>query len=238
MQLTPLGHIRTPFPDKYGVPRQPGLVPAAIGRLELPPHLASAADGLEGVSHVWLLWWFHKVPEGAGRNRVRPPRLGGNTKVGVLSTRSPFRPNPIGLSVCRLLGVHRDASGVRLELGGVDLVDGTPILDVKPYLPYVDIVPDATVDWVPGPPERLAVRWTDAARVALGGRAELGALIEQVLGLDPRPATHRGSHRADGQDVARTYATRLMDVDVRWHVEADEVVVDDVIDEDMDASAG
>jgi tRNA-Thr(GGU) m(6)t(6)A37 methyltransferase TsaA len=225
MQLTPIGHLRTPFPDKYGVPRQPGLVPAAIGTLRLSQNLAGAADGLEGVSHVWLIWGFHQVPDGAGRNKVRPPRLGGNTRIGVLATRSPFRPNPIGLSVCRLLAVHRDPGGATLELGGVDLVDGTPVFDVKPYVPYVDVVPDATVDWVPGAPVQLPVRWEAAAEAAVHDRPALRELIEQVLALDPRPPTHKARHRHDGEDVERDYAIRLEDVDIRWRVEVDEVVV-------------
>lgn len=213
MHLTPLALIRTPFPDKYGVPRQPALVPAALGRIALPPDRAGAADGLEGCSHVWLLWWFHQVPEGAGRNKVRPPRLGGNTRIGVLATRSPFRPNPIGLSVCRLVGVERDGSGATIVVEGVDLVDGTPILDVKPYVPYVDAVPDATVDWVPGPPVQVPVVWEEGVGVDDRG---LRTLIEQVLAQDPRPPTHKAAHRADGLDVERSYGTRLGSVDVRW----------------------
>ena len=228
--MQPIGTIRTPFPTRYGVPRQPALAPHAIGRLTLPAPLAGASDGLEGCSHVWVIWQFHLVPEGKGRNKVRPPRLGGNTRIGVFATRSPFRPNPIGLSVCRLLGVERHDDGTAtVVLGGVDLVDGTPILDLKPYVPYVDAVPDATVDWVPGAPAQHEVVFAEAAAAALDGRAELQALIVEVLAQDPRPPTHKARHRADGQDVERSYGTRLEDVDVRWRVEGDSVWVEAVV---------
>jgi len=224
-EIEPIATIRTPFPTRYGVPRQPDLVPAAVGRITLPPNLSGAADGLEGCSHVWLIWSFHLVPEGAGRNKVRPPRLGGNTRIGVFATRSPFRPNPLGLSVCRLLRIERQGNRATLVLGGVDLVDHTPIYDIKPYVPYVDAVPDATIDWVPGAPTQVPVHFTDQARSDLTDRAELGDLIEQVLAQDPRPPTHKAAHRADGHDVDRTYGTRLHDVDVKWRYDSGSVWV-------------
>ncbi|MFK7929675.1 MAG: tRNA (N6-threonylcarbamoyladenosine(37)-N6)-methyltransferase TrmO, partial [Myxococcota bacterium] len=195
--MSPIAYIRTPFPDKYGVPRQPGLVPSAIGRIPLSQNLSGAADDLEGCSHVWLLWWFHGVPEGAGRNKVRPPRLGGNRRKGVLATRSPFRPNPIGLSVCPLIGVERSEGRATIVVGGVDLVDKTPILDIKPYVPYVDEVPNATVDWVPSAPAQRTVSFDPDVQGWIQTRPELRTLIEQVLAQDPRPATHRDREDAE-----------------------------------------
>lgn len=227
--LSPIGYVRSPFPTRYGVPRQPDLAPAAVGRLTLAAPLAGAADGLEGCSHVWLIFDFHLVPQGAGRNKVRPPRLGGNTRIGVFATRSPFRPNPLGLSVCRLLTVERHGAEATLVLGGVDLVDGTPVYDVKPYLPYADVVPDAALDWVPGAPVQVPVRLSIQASTALADRTPLKALIEQVLAQDPRPSTHKAAHRADGQDVDRTYGTRLHDVDVHWRRHGDHIEVIDVV---------
>ncbi len=220
--MKPIATIQTPFPSNYGVPRQPALAPAAEGRIPLPQNLAGAVDGLEGCSHVWLIWSFHLVPEGRGRNKVRPPRLGGNTRIGVFATRSPFRPNPIGLSVCRLLRIERDGGQATLVLGGVDLVDGTPIYDIKPYVAYVDSVPDATVDWVPGAPALCPVRWTEQAEADLRERGDgaLRELIDQVLAQDPRPPTHKADHRADGRDVDRDYGTALREVDVRWRYDS------------------
>jgi tRNA (adenine37-N6)-methyltransferase len=230
VRLTALGRMRTPFPDKYGVPRQPALVPAAEGRLTLPAHLAGAADGLEGCSHVWLLWGFHHVPEDRTRNKVRPPRLGGNTRIGVLATRSPFRPNRLGLSVCRLVGVERRGGTATVVVGGVDLVDGTPVYDIKPYLAYVDAIPEATVDWVPGPPPRVPVRWAPGLRASTA--PSLVPLIEQVLAQDPRPSTHKARHRADGRDADRAYATRLARVDVRWRLVDGAVLIEGVDPDD------
>lgn len=223
--LSAIGTLRTPFPTKYGVPRQPDLVPAATGLLQLGPDLAGAADGLEGCSHVWVLFDFHLVPPGAGRNKVRPPRLGGNRRIGVFATRSPYRPNPIGLSVCRLLRIERDAAGACLHLEGVDFVDGTPVYDIKPYLPYADVVADASLDWVPGAPVRVAVTFDERAEAAVSARPVLRDLIVQVLAQDPRPSTHKAAHRADGLDVDRSYGTRLHDVDVKWRWEGEEIRV-------------
>lgn len=212
LTVHPIGFIRTPFPDKHGVPRQPGLVPGAVGELHLRPDLVGGTDGLLGCSHVWLIWWFDRSPE--GRAKVRPPRLGGNTRIGVFATRSPVRPNPIGLSVCPLLDIVD--GGRVLVLGGVDLVDGTPILDLKPYLPYADAIPDATLPWVPGAPESVPVSWSPDAARAVADRPELAALIDQVLAQDPRPATHKARHRADGRDAVRDYRTPLRDRVVCW----------------------
>lgn len=215
MRLDPIGLIRTDFKEKFGTPRQAGLVDA-VGVLRLGPEWAPAVEGLEGFSHVWLLWWFS---QSEGWNpRVRPPRLGGQQKVGVFASRAPYRPNPIGLSVVALRAVRSGDAGVEVELGGVDLVDRTPVLDIKPYLPYADVVPHATGGWAPGPPQARPVRFTAAADGAVRGRPALRALIEQTLGLDPRPAW------APAVDP-RTYGTRLRDVDVRWRIDEEGVEV-------------
>jgi len=221
LTVEPIGILRTPFPDKHGVPRQPGLVPGAVGELRLRSDLIGGTDGLAGCSHVWLIWWFDRSP--AGRAKVRPPRLGGNTRIGVFATRSPVRPNPIGLSVCPLLEIRE--GGAVLVLGGVDLVDGTPILDVKPYLPYADAIPGATLPWVPGAPELVPVRWSPTAADAVEDRPDLAALITQVLAQDPRPATHKARHRVDGRDADRSYVTPLRDVRVLWHFDEGAVIV-------------
>lgn len=211
---TPLGFLETPFPDKFGIPRQPGLAPHALGtlRLQAPFDRPEAVRGLEAFSHVWLTWVFHEC-RGKWQPTVRPPRLGGNARVGVFASRSPFRPNGLGLSLVELAGVET-SEGVVLRFRGVDLVDGTPILDVKPYLPYCESVPEARAGYVDGAPPRLDVRWTEAALadLARSRRRDLKALVEEVLAQDPRPAY--------AEDPERIFGLRLFDRDVKWRVEA------------------
>ena len=141
-----IARVHSDFPSKFGVPRQSGLVEDLTSTLVFEPEFRSedALRGLEGFSHLWLVWVFHQAAQRDWSPTVRPPRLGGNARMGVFATRSPFRPNPIALSAVRLDGVERtEAWGTVLRLRGADLVDGTPVLDVKPYLPYADCVPDA-----------------------------------------------------------------------------------------------
>ena len=141
-----IARIHSEFKEKFGIPRQSGLVPQTRARIVFEPEyrVADALRGIEGYSHLWLIWSFSKAERDTWSPTVRPPRLGGNTRMGVFATRSPFRPNPIGLSCVTLEGVELDApDGPALIVGGADLLDGTPIYDIKPYLPYVDSHPDA-----------------------------------------------------------------------------------------------
>jgi tRNA-Thr(GGU) m(6)t(6)A37 methyltransferase TsaA len=211
--VSPIGFVRSCFKEKFAIPRQPQLAPAARGVLELIPPFdqAHALDGLEQVSHVWLLFLFHQALEAEPRLRVRPPRLGGNRMVGVFATRSTHRPNGIGQSVVRL---ERIEPG-RLHLSGIDLLDGTPVLDIKPYVPYADAVADASNGLANDAPELIAVRWTETSLQQARGEAlrlkePLQELIEQCLAQDPRPAYQTPAPE-------RRYGTRLWDVEVRWH---------------------
>lgn len=211
--VTPIGHVRSCFKEKFAIPRQPALAPAARGVLELLPPFdrPEAVEGLEGVSHVWLLFLFHQALESQPRLRVRPPRLGGNRYLGVFATRATHRPNGIGQSVVRLDGLEPG----RLLLSGIDLLDGTPVLDIKPYVPYADSPPGAHNAIAEAPPPALVVSWADAARVqaeAHGQRLDepLAELIEQCLAQDPRPA-----YQAPTPE--RRYGVRLWDVEVHWH---------------------
>jgi len=218
-----LGTVRSDYRDRFGIPRQPGLVAQAEASLIMHPPFDDARlfDGLEAFSHVWISFIFHATLAQGWRSRVRPPRLGGNERVGVFATRSPFRPNHLGLSVVRLLGIEVDA-GVRLRLAGHDLLDGTPVVDIRPYLPYVDSVPEASGGFAPdSPPPRLIVEFSAQAEQQLAGHPrgmDLRALIEQMLALDPRPAYQRG-------DSGRTYGTRVADLEVRWRHSVDRVCV-------------
>lgn len=211
--VTPIGHVRSCFKEKFAIPRQPALAPAARGVLELLPPFdrPEAVEGLEGVSHVWLLFLFHQALESQPRLRVRPPRLGGNRYLGVFATRATHRPNGIGQSVVRLDGLEPG----RLLLSGIDLLDGTPVLDIKPYVPYADSPPSAHNAIAEAPPPALVVSWADAARVQAEAHGQrlgepLAELIEQCLAQDPRPA-----YQAPTPE--RRYGVRLWDVEVHWH---------------------
>jgi tRNA-Thr(GGU) m(6)t(6)A37 methyltransferase TsaA len=225
-ELKPIGVIRSPFKEKFGVPRQPGLVSEAKCVLELLPPYAvpEAVSGLEAYSHVWVLFQFHQAVGEEWQPMVRPPRLGGNRKVGVFASRSPFRPNSIGLSVLKLDQLAVDNGRVELHLSGGDMVDGTPVVDVKPYVAYADSIPEAVSGYAMEPPEkRLQVYFSKQAESQLASRGdgeELIGVIKGVLALDPRPA-YRGNSGGE-----RIYGMRLYDFDLRWRVEDDHVVVE------------
>ncbi len=215
----PIGIIHSCFKDKFGVPRQPGLVKGARGELELlPPYdRPEAVVGLEVFSHLWLSFVFHHCLDDEVRLSVRPPRLGGNKKLGVFATRSTHRPNPIGLSVVALEGIRHDQGHTRLLLSGLDLIEGTPVLDIKPYLPYVDVVADARAGYAQAPPvASLRLIFTaQTEQQCLRHEQQwpgLAELIESVLTLDPRPAYKRNDN------PGRIFGIRLYDLDVRWRV--------------------
>ncbi|WKE64506.1 tRNA (N6-threonylcarbamoyladenosine(37)-N6)-methyltransferase TrmO [Gallaecimonas kandeliae] len=218
-----IGHIQSPYAEKFAVPRQPGLVKSARAQLVLePPFRGDALRGIEAFSHLWLVFVFHEHLDRDWQPLVRPPRLGGNAKTGVFASRSTFRPNPIGLSVVELLDVDHKA-GV-LSLGGVDLVDGTPILDIKPYIPYADAHPEAKGGYAPEAPALLPVDWTPEALAKLQalGKGELAAFISEVLAQDPRPAYKKAG------DDERQYGVVLAGLNVRFQIRQDRVQVLDI----------
>ncbi len=208
-----IAHIQTDFPTKFGIPRQSGLVKELEGRIVFTPPYRNpdAVRGLEGFSHIWLIWQFSESVREGWSATVRPPRLGGNVRMGVFATRSPFRPNPIGLSSVRLLGVEQSAElGPVLRVAGADLMDGTPIFDIKPYIPLSDCHPEATGGFSPRDnapllevdfPESLLSQIPERARSALMG----------VLAQDPRPAYQK--------DPCRRYGVPFAGYDVRFTVE-------------------
>ncbi|MDX1654826.1 MAG: tRNA (N6-threonylcarbamoyladenosine(37)-N6)-methyltransferase TrmO [Candidatus Competibacteraceae bacterium] len=219
--LTPVGVVRSCFKEKFGIPRQPGLVPEARGSLKLlsPFQRPELVRGLEGFSHLWLIFLFHGCPPGQWSPTVRPPRLGGNHRLGVFATRSTFRPNPLGLSVVELEGIDL-AGGVTLRLKGLDLLDGTPVVDIKPYLPYADSLPAARGGFASQAPETgltVVLESQPAAfcRECSGDYGlDLEKLICQILTLDPRPA-----YRGGWQERGRVFGMRLLDFELRWRVE-------------------
>lgn len=227
-KLNQIGIIHSCFKEKFGIPRQPGLVREARAELELlPPYnRPEAVRGLEAFSHLWVIFVFHECMRDAWKPTVRPPRLGGNQRLGVFATRSTFRPNPVGMSVVELDRIDVE-NGVRLYLKGVDLLDGTPVLDIKPYLPYADAITDAHGGFADeAPSARLKVVFSDNALAACEARSSrhpgLQTLITQVLARDPRPAYA-------GEDAGeRVYGMRLLDFDLKWRIAGDEVIVLDL----------
>ena len=221
IQLRPIGRLETPYRDKFGVPRQAGLVSSARGRLVLDTEFRreEALRGIEECSHLWIVFLFDEVPEEKVRLSVRPPRIGGNEKLGVFATRSPFRPNRIGISACRFHGVDRESgNGPALILSGMDLTNGTVVLDVKPYLPYADMIPDAWFRLAPEAPDRLPVQVAEEVGGAFANIPEdQREVILETLSLDARPAFH--------EEQGRTYFLRIFDLDVAWEVREGECVV-------------
>lgn len=215
IQLTAVAVAHTPFKEKFAIPRQPALAPAAVAEIELLPpfNQAQALDGLEQSSHIWLIFQFHQTLAKVGdepRLCVRPPRLGGNDKLGVFATRSTHRPNSLGQSAVKLERIE----GTVLTVSGIDLLDGTPILDIKPYIPYADSLPEAVNQIAAEAPETIEVIWEDQARLAAEKEQQrldkpLMPLIEQCLAQDPRPAYQQ-------LDTERVYGTVLWGVDVTW----------------------
>ena len=212
LEMNVIAHIRTDFPTKFGIPRQSGVVEEAMGAVIFEPEYRNpdALRGLEDFSHLWLIWQFSQTVRKNWSPTVRPPRLGGNTRMGVFATRSPFRPNAIGLSCVKLVRViPRSPDGPVIVVSGVDLMDGTPILDIKPYIPYADSHPSAkegftssswermlNVDFPPALLEKVPIR----CRSALIG----------VLHNDPRPSYQN--------DPERIYGMPFADLDVRFRV--------------------
>lgn len=218
-----IAHIRTDFPDKFGIPRQSGLVEALQGTIVFEPEYRNreALRGLEEFSHIWLLWKFSRSQKEHWSATVKPPRLGGKKRMGVFATRSPFRPNDIGLSCVRLKGIETDENlGPVLLVAGADLVDKTPIYDIKPYIPFTDCHPEATEGYTRETrghqlqvefPEHLLSRYPEEKREAVKG----------VLAQDPRPAYV--------QDPERIYGVTFAGFDVKFQVVGDRLTVCDVV---------
>ncbi len=218
-----IGRIHSPYKEKFAVPRQPGLVEDGGGELHLlPPYnQAEAVRGLEEFSHLWIMFVFHQTMEGGWRPTVRPPRLGGNARVGVFATRSTFRPNPLGMSLVELKGIRCQGKEVILQLGSLDLVDGTPVVDIKPYLPFAESQPQALAGFAQNAPQaNMPVTFSPQAEsqlaANLGRYPHLRRFITQVLGQDPRPAYRKG------EELERDYAVHLLEFNVRWRVIADQ----------------
>lgn len=239
LTLTPIAFTRSCFQDKFGVPRQPGLTRHAWADLVIcsPFDREDAFRGLEQCSHLWLTFQFHQAVRAEWRPVVRPPRLGGNRKMGVFASRSPFRPNSLGLSVVSNQGLHREGDRLILRIRDHDLIDGTPILDIKPYLPFADSVPDAHLGWADSPPtDRLPVWFSEEAEQQLAALdpqryPDFRGLITDVVGYDPRPSFRRG------RQEERIYGAHLYDCNVRFRFVFDDALPHTAACDDTQAQA-
>lgn len=228
-----IGHMHSPYREKFGIPRQPNLVQVEsyIEMVE-PYNDILAFEGIEDFSHLWLLWQFHENKNQDNslnqmskfRPQVRPPRLGGNQKIGVFATRSMYRPSPMGLSVVRFLRVEKKAKSVRLYVMGSDLLHGTPILDIKPYIQYSDAIADSQSGYAQEEPIRKTVLWTETAQSQQQQLLKQRILdkkifdeLEQVLSLDPRPAYQ--------DDAERVYGMCFSELNIRFTVDDRSVTV-------------
>ena len=221
--MRPVARIRSDFPEKFGIPRQSGIVESLEAKIVFEPEfrVTDAVRGLEDFSHIWLIWEFSEAVRDTWSPTVRPPRLGGNVRMGVFATRSPFRPNPIGLSCVKLLKVEQDETlGPVLTVAGADLMDGTPIYDIKPYIPYADCHPEAVggfttkVDMKPLAvvfPAELLAKVPEEKRDALIG----------VLEQDPRPRYQK--------DPGRIYGLSFAGLEVKFSVEAQTLTVKEIL---------
>lgn len=224
--MTPIGKIECPYEEKFAVPRQPGLVPSIQGTviIEPPFHDPAAFMGLEDFSHLWLLFRFHQnLPQG-WKPSVRPPRLGGNKKIGVFATRSSFRPNGLGMSAVQLLDIEFASQQTRLTIAGMDLVSGTPIYDIKPYIAYSDAIAEAKSGFVAGPPTATSVTFSPDvehwfSHHSLSMAITKSQLIE-ILSQDPRPA-YRKSQSVDSKE----YGISLSGLNIKWCAKPHGIVV-------------
>lgn len=204
MEITPIAHIRTDFGSKFGVPRQSGVVQELTARIvfEPPYRNPDALRGLGDFSHLWLIWHFSEVKQDGWSPTVRPPRLGGNTRMGVFATRSPYRPNPLGLSAVRIVSVDlHTPDGPVITVAGADLMDGTPIFDLKPYLAYADSHPDAKGGFIEGLTDRSVQVVCDETLLSPLSEETRKSLLA-VLAHDPRPTYQNDPQRVYGMEFA------------------------------------
>jgi tRNA-Thr(GGU) m(6)t(6)A37 methyltransferase TsaA len=224
-----IGVTRSPFMEKFGVPRQPGLTPDIKSSIILNKNYSANGiiDTIENASHIWLIFLFSQSYQKNWSPKIRPPRLGGNKKIGVLASRSPFRPNPIGISAVKLAGVTEREGRIKIDVLGADLIDNTPILDIKPYLPYSDCLTQAAHQTANSftylnQPLFFSTQAQDVCENYLLQHGEkISRSIEQILRCDPRPAYQK--------DIGREYGTALYNLNIRWKISPDRIDVISII---------
>ena len=208
-EIEAIGFVQSDYKEKFATPRQSGLVTSATGKIVLCPPFndPKAVEGLESCSHIWLEFVFHQCLDQGWKARVRPPRLGGNDKMGVFATRATHRPNGLGLSAVKLESLIVTPDEVSLVVSGLDLIDGTPIIDIKPYIPYSDCLVSATYDFAQNAPATTPVKFDPQSASMI--TEEDQQFIADVISYDPRPAFHK-------VDPNRTYGAKLRNFDVLW----------------------
>lgn len=220
--MKPIGYIHTDFKDKFGIPRQSGIIDELFGQIIFEPKYRQeeAFRGLEDFSHIWLLWEFHKSKREDWSATVKPPKLGGKIRMGVFATRSPFRPNPIGLSCVKLESITYDSKlGPILNVRGADLLDGTPIYDIKPYLPYADCHPEATSGFTSNIQiPKYEIIFPDKLREGITSDNQIA--IQKILAQDPRP----GYQNAKDGD----YAMLFSDYDIHFHISENKITITEI----------
>ena len=225
-----IGIMHSCYKAKFGVPRQPGLISGANGFIELVPpyNQPNTLRGLEDFSHIWVLFVFHHNLREGWKATVRPPRLGGDKRIGVFASRSPFRPSPVGLSVLEMTGIEQKEHGIlRIHVRGQDIVDGTPIVDIKPYIPYTDSLPQAKGGFASTAPNAEAINVmvsteaeNDFAFIESHGHSGFRKLATDVIAADPRPAYQR--------EPGRIYGVFLEDFEVVWKIDGPNAVITEV----------
>lgn len=221
VQMQVIARIRNDYSQKFGIPRQSGLVNSVISRIVFEPEfrIDDALRGIEGFTHLWLIWQFSENVRASWSPTVRPPRLGGNTRLGVFATRSPFRPNGMGLSSVQLLGTERTAEGTILIVAGADMLDGTPIFDIKPYIPYCDSHPEASGGFTDTAGDfLLEVNFPEELLSKLPKEKQVAVL--EVLSHDPRPSYQN--------DPDRVYGLTFGNLDIRFTVKENTLLVQEV----------
>ncbi|ATG58292.1 MULTISPECIES: tRNA (N6-threonylcarbamoyladenosine(37)-N6)-methyltransferase TrmO [Pseudoalteromonas] len=223
--ISAVGHIQSPYKQKFAIPRQPRLVPEAKAKLIFAPDFnrEEFVRGIDEFTHIWLLFRFHETADKGYSPMVRPPRLGGNERKGVFATRATFRPNAIGMSAVKLEGIEYKNGQLSLLLAGIDLLDGTPIIDIKPYLPYSDAMLDASAGFADTRPEtQMSVEFTPEVTLFIEQQTQYPDLlnfISNVLKQDPRPAYKK---QKDGE---QSYGMTLYDYNIRWQVNGEHNLV-------------
>lgn len=220
--IKPIAYIHNDLKTKFGVPRQSGLAKELVSEIVFEPEyrIDDALRGLTDFSHIWLIWGFSEARKQSWSPTVRPPRLGGNERMGVFATRSPFRPNSLALSCVKIIAIeHRDKLGSVITVSGADLMNGTPIYDIKPYLPYADCIPDAEGGFAPDGGKTLEVS-ADSETLAKLSEQQQKSLLE-ILSRDPRPQYH--------DDASRIYGMEFGDFEIKFRVDGDVLYVTEII---------
>lgn len=216
--LSTIGIVHSCYKEKFGIPRQPGLVTEATAKIELlPPYnRLDVLDGLDGFSHIWIQFIFHACITENWKAKIRPPRLGGKIKMGIFATRATHRPNPIGLSVVKIGRIYQEKQKIFIDLHGADLLDGTPVLDIKPYLPYADSITDAKGGFAPTPSQspKKHIIFSEQAKTQCEQyqslhKREISTLIKQIVEQDPRPSYL-------SEQTHREHGIKLWDINVKW----------------------